>query len=498
MKRSVFWAAFLLLTSLPVFAQDGFWVDGKDRPAERVNLGLKSLTPDVFTKISEKVDDAVVNISTTKFVRQPRGLRGRPPVSPGPYNDQDQNPLPPFFGDPFGNDFFDWFFNSPRQEMRQQSLGSGFILNPDGYIVTNNHMVERADEIKVVLKDETQLNAKIVGRDPKTDIALLKVDSKKPLVHVILGDSSQLKVGDIIVAIGNPFGLSHTLTQGIVSAKERSIGFGSYDAFIQTDASINPGNSGGPLLNLQGEVVGIATAIVASGQGIGFAIPINLAKGILLKLHSEGKVVRGWLGVMIQKLTDETTAALKLPSRSGALVSNVQKNSPAAKAGIQAGDVIVKFNGKAISEYNDLPMEVANTQVGAKVAVEVIRDGRAKIVEAQIQELQGEDGGPEGTAETAKSDVLGLSVRNLAEADSRTLGIKREDLKGVVVTGRDEASAAAEHGIRSGDVIVEVDRTPTPDVKSYRNAIAGKKKGDSVLLLVKRHPDATLFVAFTI
>jgi serine protease Do len=487
MTRFTGFAATILLLPALGFAENGFWVEGKERPEERVNVGTTAVTPDAYVRISEKMDAAVVNISTTQVVKPGRTF-GRIPRPRQRPEGRDQQGMP-FLGDPFDDDFFNRFFNAPQQEFRRQSLGSGFILNSEGYIVTNNHVVEKADEIKVVLHDETQLIARVIGRDPKTDVALLKIDAKKPLTHVILGDSSRLKVGDIVVAIGNPFGLSHSLTQGIVSAKERSIGFGSYDAFIQTDASINPGNSGGPLLNLQGEVVGINAAIVASGQGIGFAIPINLAKSVLMKLHEGGKVVRGWLGVMIQKVDEETAAALKLSEPKGALVSEVQKGSPAQEAGIQTGDVIVKFDGKAISDFNDLPIRVADTPVGATVPVEILRDGKSKVLKVRIQELKGETTVASGEeTQPEKQDVLGLTVSNFTGGD----------VKGVLVAGIGEASAAAAHGIGPGDVILEVDRHPTPDVQSYRKVVAGKKKGDNVLLLVKRGENTTLFVAFTI
>jgi serine protease Do len=488
-RTLLIWTLALSLPA-PLFAESGLWKEGRDHPEEKVNIGLKSVTPDAFIRVSEKVDAAVVNISTTQIIQAP----GRRRLPGGPRGPQ-MEPFDPFFS-PFWEFFGDDFPAPPQQDLRRRSLGSGFFLNEEGYIVTNNHVVEKADEIKVVLEDDSQFNAKVVGRDPRTDVALIKIDAKKKLPHVLLGDSAQLKVGEIVIAIGNPFGLSHSVTQGIVSAKERSIGFGAYDDFIQTDASINPGNSGGPLLNLQGEVVGINTAIVASGQGIGFAIPINLAKEILAKLRSQGKVVRGWLGVSVQKLGDEHVAALKLPNRKGALVSDVLKGSPAEQAGLKAGDVIVRFDGQEIREMDDLPVRVAATPVGKQVRIDVIRDGKPATFEAKVGELKGDDES-QTVEQKAKADPLGLTVGELTAALADRLGLGN-DLKGVVVKDVDESSPAFERGIRTNDVILEIDRKRTPSVAIYRQAVSKKKKGDSVLVLLRRGPNVTLYVAFTL
>jgi serine protease Do len=497
MKRIAVSVSILFLTSNLFSADNGLWIEGKDRPNARVNTDLKTLSPDAFMKVAELADAAVVNINTTKILKPTRG-RG-PMFQRGPRRGPNQPQDP--FGDFFGDDFFERFFGGPggpQQDLRQQSLGSGFIINPDGHIVTNNHVIDKADEIKVTLGDESTYVAKVVGRDPKTDLALLKIDAKKKLTSLALGDSSRLKVGEVVVAIGNPFGLSHTVTQGIVSAKERTIGFGSYDDFIQTDASINPGNSGGPLLNLQGEVIGINAAIVASGQGIGFAIPVNLAKSILLKLKDTGKVTRGWLGVVIQKVSEEHAQALKLQSRSGALVSDVQRGSPAAKAGLKTGDVITRFNGREIRESSELPLEVANTDVGKTVKLDVIRDGRPVVVELKVGELKAEEDEMGEEAEApAKADKLGLNVRDLTDQLAQTLGLER-GTRGVLVTGVDPVSTAYERGIRQSDVILEVDRKKIASAKEYQAAIGMKKKGDTVLLLVKRAGNVTLYVAFTL
>ena len=287
-----------------------------------------------FSQLVNHVKPTIVNISTTTVVTGPD------------MQDRFMGPVNPF-KDFFGEDFFDKFFgNSPRRERKQKSLGSGFVIDREGYILTNNHVVEKASSIKVKLSDEKEYDAKIIGRDPKTDIALIKIDINHELPSATFGDSDKLEVGDWVVAIGNPFGLEHTVTAGIVSAKGRVIGAGPYDDFIQTDASINPGNSGGPLLNLKGEVIGINTAIASNGQGIGFAIPINVVQGLLPQLKSKGKIARGWLGVVIQKITPEIAKSFKLKEAEGALVSDVAEDGPAEKAGIKRGDVIISYDGK--------------------------------------------------------------------------------------------------------------------------------------------------------
>jgi serine protease Do len=361
--------------------------------------------------------------------------------------------------------------------------------------------VEKADEIKVTVGKDNEYIAKLVGSDPKTDVALLKVNAKEKLQTLSLGDSDQLQVGEIVVAIGNPFGLSHTVTQGIVSAKERAIGFGQYDNFIQTDASINPGNSGGPLLNLKGEVVGINAAIVASGQGIGFAIPINLAKNILMQIKDKGKVTRGWLGVYIQPVDKDLAKSLGLKERKGALVAKVQAGSPAEKVGIQRGDVIVRFGDREIGDFNELPLFVAQTPTGSKVKIELLRDGKTVTAEPMILELKAETEEAQGTEpeeeQPPKEDRLGLSVTNITPQVARQLQLEPGD-KGVVVAGVVPSGAAAEKGIQRGDLIVEVNRHRVTNVDEYRKYTKSLKKGDTVLLLVKRGEGTTLFVAFTL
>ncbi len=319
--------------------------------------------PKSFADLAEKVRPAVVNISTVSTVRVPGG------------------PFHQFFGQgeesPFGGFFRKFFGDIPDQEMKQQSLGSGFIVDKDGYIITNNHVVAGAEEIKVKLADGREFKAKVIGRDPKTDLALIKITTifgNLPVLY--LGDSDAIKVGDWVLAVGNPFGLEHTVTQGIISATGRVIGAGPYDNFLQTDAPINPGNSGGPLVNLKGEVIGINSAIIEAAQGIGFAIPSNLAKRVTSQIRTTGKVVRGRIGVSIQSVTPELAQALKIKEIRGALVSAVEQGGPAEAAGIKRGDVIVSFDGKDIKNASSLPPIVADTPPGKSVDVSVMRNGK--------------------------------------------------------------------------------------------------------------------------
>jgi len=320
--------------------------------------------PFSFADIVRHEKPAVVNISTTQ-----KSSPGEIPL-PG-----DHPPLGDFFG------------NTLPKEFRGQSLGSGFIIKKDGIILTNNHVVEKADKIIVRLSDEREFEAKVIGRDERTDLALIKIKDSQSLPVVRLGDSDQLDVGEWVIAIGNPFGLEQTVTVGIVSAKGRAIGTGPFDDYIQTDASINPGNSGGPLFNTNGEVVGINTAINPSGQGIGFAIPINQVKKIVDQLEKYGKVSRGWLGVMIQELNDDLARSFRLKEKKGALISDVFENSPAAKAGLERGDVIIEFDGKKINQMRMLPPIVAETPIGKEVQLKTIRNGGERTLTVKIEEM---------------------------------------------------------------------------------------------------------------
>ena len=350
--------------------------------------------------------------------------------------------------------------------------------------MTNNHVVENASDIKVSLSDKEEYAAKVIGRDPKTDVALIKIDAKKDLPAVALGDSSKLRVGEWVMAIGNPFGLGHTVTTGIVSAKGRIIGAGPYDDFIQTDASINPGNSGGPLFNMNGEVVGINTAIIASGQGIGFAIPINVAKELLVPLRDKGRVVRGWLGVQVQGVTPELAKSFGLDRERGALVADVMADTPAEKAGIERGDIIVEFNGRRIEEMNDLPRVVATTPPNADVPVKILRKGQEKVVQVKVAELKDKEERVAASSGGTLEESLGLTVQELTPEIARSLRVNES--KGLVVTNVEEGSPADEVGLRRGDVIVEVNQKKVDNLRDYRAALGRVGSADSLLLLVRR------------
>jgi serine protease Do len=455
-------------------------------PSRAVNLMGESGNPEVrtsgqlpdFVSLAKKMRPIVVNISTTQI----SDVRGQQE-----------------FGSPFGeedpfNDFWKRFFGGPlpRGRQRQQSLGSGFIIDADGSILTNNHVVENAQKIVVkLLGDEQEYEAKVVGRDSKTDIAVIKINTKTNLPTANFGDSDKLEVGEWVVAIGNPFGLDSTVTSGIVSAKGRHIGQGPYDNFIQTDASINPGNSGGPLINLRGEVIGINTAIFSrtgGNMGIGFAIPVNLAKELLPQLRGKGKVTRGYLGVLIQKVTPEIAESLGMDHGYGALVANVSKDGPAEKAGIKVGDVIVEFDGKEVKDSGDLPIIVARTPVDKKVRMKVLRDKKEVMLGVAVGELKEE----EVVASVPEKGELGMTVQKVTPQMAESLGLEKPE--GVVVTDVESGSAADEAGIRRGDVIVQIDRKPVRSVDEYKKSIAGIRKGKGILFLVKRG-DSTLFLA---
>jgi serine protease Do len=439
-------------------------------------LAAAAPPPASFSTLVKTLTPAVVNINTTKVVER----RGRN------FN---------FHGSPFPNDQFDEFFNrffgqQPQRKFKQRSLGSGFIISKDGYILTNNHVVEDADEVKVTLSDEKTYDAKIIGTDDRTDLAILKIEVDHDLPIVPLGDSSKLEVGDWVIAIGNPFGLERTVTAGIVSARGRVIGSGPYDDFIQTDASINPGNSGGPLFNLQGEVVGINAAIVAGGQGIGFAIPVNMAKDLLPQLKT-GKVSRGWLGVQIQKVTPELAESFKLESERGALVADVVEDSPAARAGVKTGDIIVSFNGQEVDGMRKLPRLVAAVPSGTKVKMKVLRRGKLKELRVVIAELKDEkmaDGSP---VEKGELDRLGMAVRQITPELASQYRLPRDS--GVVISRIDPDGLAAEGGLHAGDIILQVNNSDIVTVKDFRQAIKKAKKNKLVRSLVQRR-NSRIFV----
>jgi serine protease Do len=438
------------------------WEEGRSTP-----LAAQPERP-VFVDLAKALTPAVVNISTKQEVKRPR-MRS-------PFGEE---------GDPF-EDFFERFFGRRTPRRQRPSLGSGFIINATGYIVTNNHVVEGASEIKVTLTTKETLDATLVGRDPKIDLALIKIKSDKPLPTVPFGDSEALEVGDWVMAIGNPFGLGHTVTTGIVSAKGRIIGAGPYDHFIQTDASINPGNSGGPLFNMRGEVIGINTAIVAGGQGIGFAIPSSMAKEVLLQLHDKGKVTRGWLGVAIQQLSADLVQAFKLPNDHGALVADVVPDGPAAKAGIERGDIIVRFQGHEVQDSSELPRMVAALAPGTQVDVDILRGGKKLTIPVKLGTLQDEEQ-QEKAASLRPSDVeetLGLQVQAITPEVARTLRL--ENTEGVVVSQIAADGPAAEAGVRRGDIIREINRRSVTDMDAYQEATAQLDPVSPVLLLLER------------
>ena len=443
-----------------------------ERPAAQ---GPQTPAPD-WVSLSKGAKPAVVNISTSRRTpgRAIPDLEGRP-------------------GERSPEDFFKRFFEeAPRRPVR--AVGSGFILSADGYIVTNNHVVEDATGIQVKLADGRELAAKVVGRDPKTDLALLKVEATGlPVVPV--GDSNALQVGEPVMAIGNPFGLEQTVTTGIVSATGRVIGSGPYDNFIQTDASINPGNSGGPLINARGEVIGINTAIFSQrggSVGIGFAVPSSLAKSVITQLVEHGRVERGWLGVSVQPLTKELAKGFKRNDATGALVASVVAGSPAERAGVKPGDIIVEFAGKKVAKSGDLPSLVAEARVGNDVPVVVAREGKEVRLTARIARLEEEEAAKVADVEVDGKNKLGLSVQPLTPPMASELGLQVRE--GVLVRDVAAGSRAGEAGIRAGDVIVEVDRQPVRTVEELKAHVDNQVKGAPMVLLIRRE-GGTMYVA---
>lgn len=435
-------------------------------------LPLSSLAANLpdFVALSKQLKPAVVNISSAKMAKQRRPAFPRNPHAPN--ND-------------FFDDFFNRFFeNQPQIQRKQQALGSGFLISKDGYILTNDHVVDGADTVTVKLADGRTFDAVIKGQDEKLDLALLKIDTGEDLPVAELGDSDSLEVGQWVIAIGNPFGLEQTVTAGIVSAKGRVIGAGPYDDFIQTDASINPGNSGGPLFDAEGRVVGINTAIIAGGQGIGFATPVNAAKDIVGQLKETGHVTRGWLGVTVQPMTEELAQSFNLKEPKGTLVSEVVADSPAAKAGVKRGDIITTYNGSEVSETKDLPRLVAATPIDKKVDLGILRDGKAKTLKVTIAKM---DDGSSATGEPAVNDEkgqLGLTITNINPEIAQRYGLRGTE--GVMITAIDPNSSAAEGNLRRGDVVLEINGKGTGDVADFRAAVAKVKKGEVLRLLVRR------------
>ena len=434
-------------------APERFWTEGAEGPPTG--------RPNSFADLAEELSPAVVNIKTSRS-------------SPGG--------RPDLFGEFFGRRF--------RRSPRAEATGTGFVISADGYIVTNNHVVENADRITVVFNDGSELPAESVGLDPKTDLALLKAEVEGSLHIARLGNSDEVRVGDWVMAIGNPFGLEHTVTVGILSAKGRNIHSGPYDDFLQTDASINPGNSGGPLIDMKGRVVGINTAINAAGQGIGFAIPINMAKQLLPQLREFGAVTRGWLGVQIQRVTPALAESFGLESPGGALVSQVFENSPAETAKLQRGDVIVEFDGEAIENFDDLPKRVAVTPPGTEVSLVVMRDGRRKKLNATLEEMEQEQIRPASSRSSRSSD-WGFEAKDLNAEAAERLGLP-EGTAGVVVVDVEASSPAHEAGLRPRDVILEANKTKVGDVDELEEAL--EEAGEQTVLLIQRG-EGSLYLA---
>ena len=423
-----------------------------------------------FSEIASSLSPSVVNISTTKVMKRE---------------------LAPFLDDPF-SEFFSPFrdFKMPKK-WKEQSLGSGVIVSPDGYIITNNHVIEQADEIRVTLFDKRSFKAKVIGADNKTDVAIVKIDADN-LYAVQWGDSDKLQVGEFVLAIGNPYGLSHTVTMGIISAVGRAnVGIADYEDFIQTDAAINPGNSGGPLVNTKGELIGINTAIFSKSggyQGIGFAVPSNMARLVMNQLIQKGKVTRGWLGVTIQEITPELSQKFGLKTAKGALIGDVAKGSPAEKSGLKRGDIILEFNGKKVTDVGNLRNMVAQSKVGEQIPLTIIRSGKEYALNVTTTELPKDvtEAAPGSVPEdTAIDGLAGLNVIELTREISRQLGLPKDE-KGVVVVRVDPGSSVEDAGLRKGDVIQEVDRKKIAGLDDYARIMADVHSGSTVLMFINR------------
>ncbi|MCP4023182.1 MAG: DegQ family serine endoprotease [Desulfobacteraceae bacterium] len=437
------------------------------------------MVPSSFSELAKQAKPAVVNIQTVKTIKGGGRVFRH------------------FFGQPFGNrdrfeDFFAPFLDQQPRNRKEQSLGSGFIISKDGYIVTNNHVIKDADKIKVILHNDKEYDGKIIGTDPMTDLALIKIKAKN-LTPLELGNSKDLEVGSWVVAIGSPFGLEQTVTAGIISAKERVIGFGPYDNFLQTDASINPGNSGGPLLNLDGEVVGINTAISASGQGIGFAIPSDMAKGIIDQLIESKHVSRGWLGVAIQNVTKELAEYYGIKETKGVYVAKVYEGDPAHKAGIKPGDVITMINDKAIETSRDLTLAISSMGVGEKIKVRFIREGDEKAIDLKLAQRPDED--PETRLSLEGYDVFGFKFQEMTPDIAKRFNYP-PNIKGLIISQIEPKSKASETGVRHGDVLLEVNRHKISSLKDYTTVLSKIKTGQAAQLLFRRGNSHVFVVSF--
>jgi serine protease Do len=485
-RRSV--AVIALIITLGIGGIAGVWAFGRSNStvfgAPKVPFAVAAdhainVGPFIngFASVVKPALPAVVNISSSKIVKAQNGMQNSP-----------------MFNDPFFRQFFgDQSGDGPQpRNQRERSLGSGVIVSQDGYVLTNNHVVDGASEIRVSLSDKREFQAKVIGTDPKTDVAVLKINAEG-LPTMPLGDSSKSQIGDVVLAIGDPFGIGETVTMGIISATGRSVpGMepGGYQDFIQTDASINPGNSGGALINVSGNLIGINTAILTGGgggnQGIGFAIPIDLARNVMEQILQHGHVVRGYLGVNIQNVTPELAKAFGIKENRGALVADISPDTPAAKAGIQKGDVILGLNGQPVEDINQLTMHITQMAPGSTAHLQVLRNGETRDMSVTLGQLPEKNGRTEklGSNKGSSSALEGVQVETLTSDVARQLELPAST-KGVVITGVDPSSAAADSGLRRGDVIQEVNRHQVANQGQFEEAFSGAK-GQQVLLLVNR------------
>lgn len=469
-----------VIFSLPAKASS-FWTE-KDSNAQNL-VNLPNLGP-----VIDAVDASIVNIATSSEVKREARRRGQPNQGPGM--------------DPFLNpeEFFEHFFGSPFREQQRaprRSLGSGFLISKDGFIVTNNHVIEGADKIEVMiftgeprngrqLREGDKFEAKVVGRDPATDVALIKIDAKKELAFVPLGNSSKIKKGDWVLAFGNPFGLDHSVSLGIISAIGREISPNEnrrFDDFIQTDAAINFGNSGGPLVNLKGEVIGMNTAITAQGSGIGFAVPVNILKEVLPQLKAGGSVQRGYLGVMIQEVTDEMKDALGVKEAKGVLVNDVVPDGPAAKSALKRGDIILRVEGVDVNEAKDLQKNIAKVRPGQSVNLDILREKKPMKVSVKVGALPSDEEAAAKIDGEMKTDKIGIAVGAVP------------DNSGVVIQDVDEKSPAAQAGVIPGDIIRQINGQPIKTVSDYNKVVGSLKSKQTVLIDLERR-NIKLFVAF--